>query len=86
MGYQSEAELENHLIAKLHSLEFEPVVINDYDELLANFRQQMNVFNKDKLNGTDLTDIEFDRLINGLSGKTVFQCAKQLRDQFILDR
>lgn len=86
MGYQSEAELENHLISKLHSLEFEPIVINNYDELLANFRQQMNAFNKDKLNGTDLTDIEFDRLINGLSGKTVFQCAKQLRDQFILDR
>ena len=86
MGYQSEAELENNLINKLGAQGFKPVKIKDYDTLLLNFRKQMNRFNRDKLNGLDMTDVEFERLMTGLTGKTVFQCAKQLRDQFVLDR
>ncbi|MEY8330633.1 type I restriction endonuclease subunit R [Lachnospiraceae bacterium 48-33] len=86
MGYQSETDLEKNLIDKLSKLGFIPVKIKDYDELLLNFREQMNKFNKDKLNGTDLTNLEFERLKTGISGKTVFQCAKQLRDLFPLDR
>ena len=86
MEYQSETDLEKNLIDKLSKLGFIPVKIKDYDELLLNFREQMNKFNKDKLNGTDLTNLEFERLKTGISGKTVFQCAKQLRDLFPLDR
>ena len=57
MGYQSETDLEKNLIDKLSKLGFIPVKIKDYDELLLNFREQMNKFNKDKLNGTDLTNL-----------------------------
>lgn len=74
------------MINKLGAQGFKPVKIKDYDTLLLNFRKQMNRFNRDKLNGLDMTDVEFERLMTGLTGKTVFQCAKQLRDQFVLDR
>lgn len=86
MGYQSEADLENHLIQKLSTLGFSSVKINDYEELVKNFREQLNKFNRDKLGGIDMSDTEFDRVMTGITGKTVFQCAKQLRDQIILDR
>jgi type I restriction enzyme R subunit len=86
MGYQSEADLENHLIQKLSTLGFSSVKINDYEELVRNFREQFNKFNREKLGGIDMSDTEFDRVMIGITGKTVFQCAKQLRDQIILDR
>lgn len=86
MGYQSEAQLEENLIKKLESMNYPYVKIENYDALVDNFRVQINKFNKDVLKGVDLTDTEFTRLINYLSGKSVFQCAKQLRDQFVLER
>lgn len=86
MGYQSEAQLEENLINKLESMNYLYVKIENYDALVDNFRVQINKFNKDVLKGVDLTDTEFTRLINYLSGKSVFQCAKQLRDQFVLER
>lgn len=86
MGYQSEAELESKLIEKLVSMDYPFVEIPDYDSLVENFRVQINKFNDDVLKGVELSDTEFTRLLNYLSGKSVFQCAKQLRDQFVLER
>lgn len=86
MGYQSEAKLEEQLIKKLETLHYPYVVIPNYDELLKNFRVQINKFNENVLKEQELSDTEFNRLVNYLSGKSVFQCAKQLRDQFVLDR
>ena len=37
MAYQSEAQLEQQLIADLESRDYERVVINDMDELGTNF-------------------------------------------------
>lgn len=86
MGYQSEAQLENRLIEKLESEGYERVTIKDYDALILNFREKINEFNKDVLKGMPLTDTEFTRVINYLTGKSVLQSAKQLRDKFVLDR
>ena len=86
MGYQSEAELESKLIEKLVSMDYPFVEIPDYDSLVENFRVEINKFNDDVLKGVELSDTEFTRLLNYLSGKSVFQCAKQLRDQFVLER
>ena len=86
MGYQSEAELEDKLIKKLVSQQYNFVKIPDYDALVDNFRVQVNKFNKDILQGKNLSDVEFQRLMNYMTGKSVFQCAKQLRDQFVLER
>lgn len=86
MGYQSEAQLEQNLMAKLEGQGYERVIIPDYDALVENFRVQINKFNETVLKGKDMSDVEFGRLMNHLTGKSVFQCAKQLRDQFVLER
>lgn len=86
MGYQSEAELENQLIKQLIAQDYKEAIINDYDSLLSNFREQFSEFNKDKLNGTALSDKEWDRLLNYILGRTVFDSAKVLRDKYVLER
>ena len=86
MGYQSEAQLEEQLIKKLGTLGYEFVKIKDYDELVANFRKELNLFNKDALENRDMSDTEFNRVMVELTGKTVYQCAKILRDKIVLDR
>ena len=86
MSYQSEAELEKQLLAKLQTQGYTYVRLNEYKDLEANFRVQLNLLNKDILEGKDLSDKEFERVLTYLNGKTVYQSAKQLRDQFILDR
>lgn len=85
MGYMSEAVLEDNLLKKLQTQKYTYVEIKDYEELEKNFKIQIELFNKDKLK-TPLTNNEFNRILNYLNGKTIFNSAKQLRDQFILDR
>lgn len=86
MEYQSEAELENQLIKQLGNQEYALVQIDDYDQLLSNFRTQFTAFNKDKLSGNPLSDKEWDRLLNYMLGRTVFESAKVLRDKYVLER
>lgn len=85
MAYQSEAELENLLISQLNSQGYEPVTIQNYEELEANFKEQFSKFNSSKLD-KPLSDKEWERVFNHLLGKSVFQSAKILRDKFILER
>jgi len=84
--YQSEAELENQLIKQLNDQDYVSVEINDYDALLANFREQFCKFNAGKLNGKPLTDKEWERLTNYMLGNSVFESAKILRDKYVLER
>lgn len=86
MEYQSEAQLENQLIQSLTTQNFTKVDINNTDDLLINFRQQINKLNAEALNGKDLSDKEFDRLMTQIGGKSVYQSAKILRDKFTLTR
>ena len=86
MGYQSEAELENQLIKQLINQDYASVQINNYDQLLENFRIQFAEFNKDKLGDNPLSDKEWDRLLNYMLGRTVFESAKVLRDKYVLER
>ena len=84
--YQSEAELENQLIKQLNDQDYVSVEINDYDALLANFREQFCKFNAGKLNGKPLSDKEWERLTNYMLGNSVFESAKILRDKYVLER
>lgn len=84
--YQSEAELENQLIKQLNDQEYVSVEINDYDDLLVNFREQFCKFNAGKLNGKPLSDKEWERLTNYMLGNSVFESAKILRDKYVLER
>jgi type I restriction enzyme R subunit len=51
MGYQSEAQLGQQLIEDLNGRGYGRIKINDMDELVANFRIQLNIFNNDHPNG-----------------------------------
>lgn len=84
MSYQSEAQLEERLIQKLESQGYDRIAIKDYEELLLNFRKELNQFNKKTLEH-ELTDSEFSRVLNTIENKTVYAAAKQLRDQFTLE-
>ena len=82
MSYQSEAELENQLIKQLNDQGYMSVAISNYDGLLDNFRKQFTAFNIDKLGGNPLSDKEWDRLLNYMLGRSVFESAKVLRDKY----
>lgn len=86
MAYQSEAELEKQLVVQLAKRGYEQVKITDEEELIENFRIQLNKNNEKKLNGVPFTDKEFERIIRFIEGKSVFQSAKILRDKFVLER
>src|SRR5699024_1577306 len=65
---------------------YEQVQLPDYEALLRNFRSQVNRFNQNKLEGKPLTDTEFNRLLNLVDGKSIFDSAKILRDKQIIER
>lgn len=86
MAYQSEYALENEVLQQLESLGYERVNIHNVEQLHDNFRNIINERHKDKLNGKPLTDREFERLMTGINGKSVFDSAMQLRDSYVLKR
>ena len=45
MSHQSEAQLENELVAQLAGQGFAKVTIADGDDLLLNFKEQLEAFN-----------------------------------------
>ena len=86
MSYQSEAALENNLINILSKNGYEKVSINNEEDLINNFRKQLSIFNQDKLKGQPLTDKEFQRIMNRIQGKSIFQSSKILRDKLEIER
>lgn len=86
MGYQSESKLENNVLDQFESLGYERVEINNNDQLISNFRKILNERHKDKLKGKALTNKEFNRLMIDINGKSVFDSALILRDQYVLKR
>ena len=78
-AYESEARLEYNLIDQLVKQGYEKVTINNEQDLLENFRKQVNKFNLKRLGGKELSDREFDRLVTTISGKGVFASSKELR-------
>ncbi|MCM3201617.1 type I restriction endonuclease [Bacillus cereus] len=86
MAYQSEAQLEKNLHSQLVNQGYTAVKIPDYDTLLANFRNQLNEFNKHKLAGQSLTDKEFRRILTAIEDKSIYDSAKILRDKLLIER
>ncbi|QFR39352.1 type I restriction endonuclease subunit R [Candidatus Gracilibacteria bacterium 28_42_T64] len=82
---QSEAQLENNLISQLQGLEYDFVTIKDEKDLLENLKKQIEIHNFDKLNGKDLSEKEFKRVLNHLDKGNVFERAKILRDKMPLE-
>jgi len=74
MSKQSEQILEEQLIAQLSNMGYAYVMIKDEQSLLQNLKSQL-----EKHNGIQLTDKEFDRIVNMLNKGSVFEKAKTLR-------
>lgn len=85
MSYQSEAELEQKLIAQLKNQNYETVSLGDYSAVLDNFKVQFEKFNAAKLD-KPLSEKEWERIFNHLNGKSIFESAKILRDKYVLER
>lgn len=81
MSTQSEKTLEKNLINKLVENGYEEVQIRDENDLINNFKKQLEKFNK-----IDLDDDEFNKILLHLEGGTVFDKAKKLRDKYELER
>ena len=78
MTVQSEAQLENELIAQLQTLSYQKVKIQDETQLLSNLKQQI-----EHSNGLPtLSPTEWKQVISYLNSGTVFERAKKLRDKF----
>ena len=85
MSYQSEAQLEEQLISQLGNQEYERVKIDDDEELIANFKVQFEKFNAAKLE-SPISEKEWERIMNYMLGRSVFDSGMVLRDKFVLER
>lgn len=83
MSYQIEAELEAHSIELLKSLGWNFVTIRDQNDLINNFRNQINLFNNLDV---PLTDKEFSNLYSMITGYGVYDSSKILREQHPIER
>lgn len=84
--YESEAKLEEKLIDQLVKQGYKKVQIDTVEDLERNFREQINEHNKFRLEEKPLSDKEFERLMIKISGKGVFQSAKELRQLHDIQR
>lgn len=88
MPVQSEAALENGLIATLQQMNYEYVQIEEEKNLRTNFKSQLEKHNRKRLEETgrtEFTEAEFEKVLIYLEGGTRFEKAKKLRDLFPLE-
>lgn len=88
MGRISEYEVENLFIDRLESIGYEYTELKNYDDVLENFKNQLALFNKDKLiekkGKAEFSKKEFSRVLTFVENKTVYESAKLMRDKYIL--
>ena len=84
--YESESRLEDRMLDQLEKQGYQKVTIDDVKSLEKNFRKQVNRHNLIELKGKELSDKEFERLMVKISGKGVFQSAKELRQKQDIQR
>ena len=88
MSSQSEAALENGLIATLQQMNYEFVHIEEEKNMYANFKKQLEKHNRkllEELGRSEFTDSEFEKILIYLEGGTRFEKAKKLRDLYPLE-
>jgi len=79
---QSEFALEQGLIEQLQRMEYARVRIDHEAAMLSNLKRQLEIHN----DNIQLTQPEFDRVLNHLNTGTIVERAKILRDKFALKR
>lgn len=86
---KSEYEVEELYIDRLDEIGYHYADLKNYDDVLANFREQFCKLNRTVLlsaKGTDqLSDAEFERIMIRLDNHTIYESAKILREKWILE-
>ena len=85
MAHVSEYEVETRFIERLESIGYSYIQLDNYDDVLTNFREQLAELNAEKLRevkGTPtFSDAEFNRVLIHMDNHTVYESAKILRDK-----
>ena len=76
MNTQPEQLLENNLIDQLTGLGYQRIILRDEQEVVLNFKQQI-----EKHNNTTLTDAEFKQILIYINKGNTFERAKTLRSR-----
>ncbi len=88
MSRISEYKVEEMFIEKLESIGYEYVELNNYNDVLNNFKTQLCKLNASKLiekkGSSELSEKEFERLLIYVENKSVYESAKILRDKYVL--
>lgn len=89
MAVQSEYDVERIFIERLETMQYNYIEMKNYDDVKANFREQFCKLNekalKEAKGSAELSDDEFDRVMLRLEGKTVYESAKILRNEWVLE-
>lgn len=88
MSHASEYTVENIFINRLESIGYKFIELNNYDDVIDNFRTQLAKFNAKKLNEkghtSSFSDAEFNRIMIHIDNHSVYESAKILRDKYVL--
>ena len=84
----SEYDVENLFIERLESIGYTFVKLDNYKDVISNFREQLAKFNakklKEKGHAASFSDVEFNRIMIHVDNHSVYESAKILRDKFVL--
>jgi len=84
----SEYDVENLFIERLESIGYTFVKLDNYEDVISNFREQLAKFNAKKLeekgHAASFSDAEFNRIMIHVDNHSVYESAKILRDKFVL--
>lgn len=88
MPHISEYEVETKFIERLESIGYRYAELDNYDDVLANCREQLAAFNAVKLKeakgSASFSDAEWNRVLIHLDNHSVYESAKLLRDKYVL--
>ena len=77
--YTTEYDVENQFIKVITTNWYKYNKLSSYEELIDNFRNKLNLVNKEALKGKPLTDSEFKEILIYLDGKSIFETSQILR-------
>ena len=85
---KSEYMVEKQLMEQLETMGYAPVTLRDYDAVKENLRKQLCIANAPALieakGEATLSDDEFGRILLRLGGHTIYESAKILREEWVL--
>ena len=88
MAHTYEYEVEDIFIDRLKSIGYKFIKLDNYGDVLSNFREQLAKFNAKKLeekgHTASFSDSEFNRIMIYVDNHSVYESAKILRDKYVL--